>query len=443
MAASSSLGDRISMTVGSETITYTLDVAAPLVQVIVATTDGAQRAYLYGVARIGEDDGGWQYYLADHLGSVRSLVDTEGSVAGTRAYQPYGAPLSSAGVAESVYGFTGEQTDPTGFVYLRARMYAPGLGVFLSRDPWEGNPNRPTSYNAWLYGYANPIQWIDRTGLSPKVACENIPWYLDLFFGLRKNCEIGNGDDNDSTVLEARERFFRGILRAGDAARLLDPGYRWASVMLERFLDGNGALVNIRFSELDAFPQDQGVTRATKENRPALTEDEPETIRPLLSVFVYDYVQPAAKATTLFQVGPIGLEGEDFYSPPGSEPRPYSKGFWAAFGHVVIDGVFSANGRLRQTCDGYFLEYEANYRIDDRYEWFENMQTPFDFPGGSGTVWIPHQWEISLEQANPPRAMSYDYSISWTEKRYAFLSRDFEQLVDLDWWAWQSQYSYP
>jgi RHS repeat-associated protein len=160
-------GSRISMTVGGETTTYTLDVAAPLVQVLVANEDGIRTAYLYGIARIGEEDSVWQYYLADHLGSVRSLVDAEESVAGTRAYQPYGAPLSSAGAAESVYGFTGEQTDPTGLVYLRARMYAPGLELFLSRDPWGGDENRSVTRHGFSYANLNPLVFTDPSGQSP------------------------------------------------------------------------------------------------------------------------------------------------------------------------------------------------------------------------------------------------------------------------------------
>jgi RHS repeat-associated protein len=188
-------GARISMTVGSETTTYTLDLAAPLVQVLVAhqSTNPQSTVYLYGVTRIGEYDDAWRYHLADHLGSVRSVVDEAGGVVATRAYQPYGSPLSTAGSTDSIYGFTGEQTDPTGLIYLRARYLDGILGSFLQRDTWEGDPNRPISYNAWLYGYANPIQWVDRTGLSPKVVCENIPGYMDLLFGLRRNCEIGKG----------------------------------------------------------------------------------------------------------------------------------------------------------------------------------------------------------------------------------------------------------
>jgi RHS repeat-associated protein len=149
------------------------------VQVLVAHEAGETSTYLYGIGRIGEDDGGGQYYLADHLGSVRALVDAEGSVAGTQVYQPYGAPLSSAGLAESVYGFTGEQADPTGLVYLRARMYAPELELFLSRDPWDGHPQLPrTLLQGFLYVQNNPIGFLDPTGtLRWNAVTGANPWY--------------------------------------------------------------------------------------------------------------------------------------------------------------------------------------------------------------------------------------------------------------------------
>jgi len=167
-------GGRISMTVGSETMTYTLDLATPLVQVLAVNGNGGDVAYLYGLARIGEYDSEWRYHLADHLGSVRSLVGADGSVKGTQTYQPYGSPLSTAGTASSMYGFTGEQTDPTGLVYLRARVYAPGLGQFMSRDSWHGDTYHPMTFNGFNYVDASPVNLTDPTGLSPQVACEEM-----------------------------------------------------------------------------------------------------------------------------------------------------------------------------------------------------------------------------------------------------------------------------
>jgi RHS repeat-associated protein len=160
-------GARISMTVDGETTTYTLDLAAPLVQVLMANEAGGSTTYLYGVTRIGEYDGTWRYHLADHLGSVRSLVGADGSVIGTRAYQPYGKPLSSAGAVNSIYGFTGEQTDLTGLVYLRARMYSPHQNRFLVLDPWDGDDQRPLTLNPYLYALGNPLRYTDPSGLEP------------------------------------------------------------------------------------------------------------------------------------------------------------------------------------------------------------------------------------------------------------------------------------
>jgi RHS repeat-associated protein len=65
-----------------------------------------------------------------------------------------------------VYGFTGEQTDPTGLVYLRARMLDPAQGRFLSRDGWPDDPKRPRSLNKWVYVGNNPVNAVDPLGLA-------------------------------------------------------------------------------------------------------------------------------------------------------------------------------------------------------------------------------------------------------------------------------------
>ena len=46
------------------------------------------------------------------------------------------------GAGTSRYGWTGEQVDSSGFVYLRARYYAPSMGRFMQMDPsrQEVNP---------------------------------------------------------------------------------------------------------------------------------------------------------------------------------------------------------------------------------------------------------------------------------------------------------------
>jgi RHS repeat-associated protein len=71
--------------------------------------------------------------------------------------------LGSTGSGLTDYGYTGEMQSQ-GLLDLRARWYNPTQGRFLSRDIWQGDLYKPISYNAWLYGYSNPIIYIDPTG---------------------------------------------------------------------------------------------------------------------------------------------------------------------------------------------------------------------------------------------------------------------------------------
>lgn len=107
------------------------------------------------------------YFLTDALGSVRQLTDAQGQVTLANAYEPYGVLAQSAGSAQTSYGFTGEFTDPSGLVYLRARYYAPQEGRFTSKDTWGGNTHSPLSFNRWAYVYGNPINYTDPSGHDP------------------------------------------------------------------------------------------------------------------------------------------------------------------------------------------------------------------------------------------------------------------------------------
>ena len=118
----------------------------------------------------------WQYTAQDGLGSVRGLIDSTLGVDAVQSYDPIGNPDGSYPVG---FGFTGEQTDANGQVYLRARYYDPSIGVFTSLDPME-TPNR------YAYVSGNPINRTDPSGLIDVCApapydgiCVNIPTPLD------------------------------------------------------------------------------------------------------------------------------------------------------------------------------------------------------------------------------------------------------------------------
>jgi YD repeat-containing protein len=98
------LGDKIEQWQDLQATRFTLDLNAPLTQVL---SDGPN-TYLYGAGRIGESNGmGWEYYFTDALGSVRQLTD-KGSLTLNQSYEPYGSGLSPEENGRSRYGFAGE-----------------------------------------------------------------------------------------------------------------------------------------------------------------------------------------------------------------------------------------------------------------------------------------------------------------------------------------------
>jgi RHS repeat-associated protein len=115
------------------------------------------------------------------LGSVRQIANANGYIILTKDYEPYGSLLNSSGSGNSIYGFTGEERDTTGLIFLRVRYMQPGLGIFLARDPWSGDVLQPGSMNGFDYVEGNPINLSDPTGSqSPGSGTEDFLYCLDL-----------------------------------------------------------------------------------------------------------------------------------------------------------------------------------------------------------------------------------------------------------------------
>ena len=113
-----------------------------------------------GLIAIIDGDGHERYYLFDALGSVLALTDERGAVTDTYAYDEYGLEISATGTSYNPMRYTGQQWDgETQQYYLRHRLYAPGSGKFVSRDPLEGS-------RRYVYVNNNPENLIDPQGMK-------------------------------------------------------------------------------------------------------------------------------------------------------------------------------------------------------------------------------------------------------------------------------------
>ncbi len=164
------LGNRISQSIGTTTpivTQYLLDTQPGLTKVLAATTGTNTDHYIHsvrGIHAMESHAGDWSYMAQDGLGSVRSEIDSLLKVSAAQNYAPYGEPFGGVGNFDTPFAFTGEQTDANGQLYLRARYYHPSLGVFNSRDPFEGITQRPMSLNGYSWVEGNPIMHTDPSG---------------------------------------------------------------------------------------------------------------------------------------------------------------------------------------------------------------------------------------------------------------------------------------
>jgi RHS repeat-associated protein len=112
----------------------------------------------------GEQIGGVPYYFTrDHLGSVREMVDANGTIRARYDYDPFGRMTKISGDLSADFGFAGNlYHQATNLNLTLFRAYDPNLGRWLNADPigLAGGLN--------LYGYVgnNPISYIDPLGLA-------------------------------------------------------------------------------------------------------------------------------------------------------------------------------------------------------------------------------------------------------------------------------------
>ena len=103
---------------------------------------------------------GW--YLTDHLGSVRDVMNNSGQVTDAIAYDAYGNVVSQSNPSQSLLiGYDGYQVDAAiGLNYAHYRWYNPQTGQWMSEDPLLLQPGP----NPREYVNDDPTNMVDPSG---------------------------------------------------------------------------------------------------------------------------------------------------------------------------------------------------------------------------------------------------------------------------------------
>jgi RHS repeat-associated protein len=157
---------------------------------------------------------GTSWYLTDHLGSVRNILNSVGTVVDTIDYDSFGNILSETSPQfGDRYKYTAREWDSQlGLYYYRARLYSPSTGRFTTEDP-IGFAGGQVNLTANV-GNA-PTIYIDPLGLSAEGAAT-------LAWGTRvANAETGALVGGS---LGFACGFLEGLYRTGSVEGALDAG---------------------------------------------------------------------------------------------------------------------------------------------------------------------------------------------------------------------------
>ena len=110
----------------------------------------------------------YQFFLTDHLGSVRVVADENGSVRQVNQYYPYGDLIEDANMIEWMsdnrYRFTGKElVTETGLYDFCARYLETSMGRFTTIDPFA---EKCPSVSPYVYCAGDPVNRVDPTGMT-------------------------------------------------------------------------------------------------------------------------------------------------------------------------------------------------------------------------------------------------------------------------------------
>ena len=181
-----------------------------------------------------------RYFVRDHLGSVRAVVNDAGTVLETDDYYPLGGPLptgSNTALQPEKYQGKDWNTAASFNVYdFGARLYDPAFGRWISQDPMA---EKYYLHSPYLFCAGNPLRFVDPDGND---------WYTSnsdvdtIYYWFSGNKEIDNYSyvGPAGSVLGDFENHINAIMMSLRIGSMYDEGFsfRLANNSLGAFSKG-------------------------------------------------------------------------------------------------------------------------------------------------------------------------------------------------------------
>jgi len=134
------------------------------------------------------------FYLKDHLGSIRAVINQNNVIVQAQDYDPWGHIARTWDSTSADYKFTGKEHDKeSSYDYFGARYYDSRVGRWGSVDPLFEKHIQWTPYN---YVLGNPMALIDPDGKDP-----------------RRN-QLGSYKDVLKVIKNSKDKSFEGLTAA-------------------------------------------------------------------------------------------------------------------------------------------------------------------------------------------------------------------------------------
>ena len=175
----------------------------------------------------------WNYYITDHLGSTRKVVDSNNNVKETINYYPFGSemkmqdPAQMAGDSWQSYHFTGKELDKQNglnWYDFGARWFdVAGVPMWTSVDPLaEDNPN----VTPYLYCAGDPVNKFDPDGKD---------WFETNYGEIRWQPDVFSQDDLQKGYTYIGKSFIKdNVIYRDDGAIMFPLEYLAYLKMLDR-----------------------------------------------------------------------------------------------------------------------------------------------------------------------------------------------------------------